>query len=86
MNKIRSVFFIVVGVIVCYVFLIVCHPVIREAVDTSAATIQTNADYSTTKYPGAIEGLQAAPWVIFFVPAGVGGVALVLVLKRRNKE
>lgn len=79
MNKIKMVGFIIAGVVVTYLFLLAIMPMINDAVAASSAQIAL--DPNLASYTGAKEGLDAMPWVMWFLPGLAGGAAVVVVLK-----
>lgn len=81
MSKLGSVGWIVGVVIVCYLLLLVFMPFLSDTATTANATMAATSNMSN--YPGTSEGILAAPWVLWFVPAVGGIIALVIVLRQR---
>ena len=80
MGKIKSVFFICIGVAACYLLLTAFMPVITGVVETSSANISANPNLD--QYVGAKEGLDIMPWVLYLLPGAIGTIAVVIVLRR----
>lgn len=83
MNKLKPILFIVIGVILAYVVLIPTMPILTDTAAESAAILE--AEHDMDNYPGSKEGLQFAPWLLYFLPAGIGIVSIVVVLRRRDE-
>jgi hypothetical protein len=80
MNKIGHVAIVVVIVAIVYLIMLVVMPVVVDIAATANAT--ANATSNMSQYPGGSEILIAAPWVLWFVPAGIGMISVVIILKR----
>ena len=80
MNKIGQVFIVIGLVAACYLILLVVMPVLNQFASSANATIQSSVN--VTLFPGAVEVLLAAPWVLWFVPASIGMIAVVLIMRR----
>ena len=81
MDKLGSVAWIIGGVIICYLLMLVFMPFLAETASTANTTMAATSNMSN--YPGTSEAVLSAPWVLWFVPAVGGIIALVLVLRRR---
>jgi len=79
MYKIFQVIITVSIVLVVYLLMIVIMPVVVEMSLTANATM--NASSNMSQYPGASEGLIAAPWILWFVPAVIGMIVVFLILR-----
>ena len=80
MNKIGAVAIVCALVAGAYLFLLVAMPILTEFASTANATMTASSNLSN--YPGAAEGVLAAPWIMFFVPAVIGIAAIVIILKK----
>jgi len=79
MNKVRAIVITIVIVIIVYLLLLVTMPVVSDLASTSNTTMAATSNL--TNYPGAAEGVLAAPWVLYFVPGAIGLVVIVFILK-----
>lgn len=80
MNKLGQVGIIVAVVIIAYLLMLVFMPVLTDFASTANTTMSATSNMSN--YPGTQEGVLAAPWVLWFAPACIGIVAVVIVLKQ----
>ena len=80
MNKFGALLIIVGGVVFAYIILTAAQGAIVGIVSSANASITAN----TSNMPGAREGLLAMPWIIYFIPAIAGIVAVVMVLRRKS--
>ena len=81
MNKIGSVIIVVCLVIVCYLFMLIVIPgVVVPMVSTANTTIAATSNVSD--YPGTTSFLLSIPWILWFVPACIGTVVIVVLLKQ----
>lgn len=80
MNKIGQVAVVVGLVLMVYVILLVTVPFLS----TIAVDVSTNMsiDHPVAQYPGAVEGLLMAPWLLFFVPGCIGLIAIIVILRK----
>lgn len=74
-KKIAWVFGIVGCVIFAYVLMTAAMPAITEMTEVAGNTT------GIENYDGAKEAVDSAPFWLYFIPAVVGGVALIVVLK-----
>jgi hypothetical protein len=79
-NKVKAIVFICLGVAVCYALLSALMPVITGVTGDVSANISAAHDMS--RYVGAKEGLDVAPWILYLLPGGVGIVAIVVILRQ----
>ena len=79
MSKLGSILLIICLMVGCYLVLTLVMPVITDLASSANATIAEITD--PTDYPGAQEGVLAAPLIMYFVPAVVGVVAIILILR-----
>jgi len=78
-NKLGAVLIVIALVAVCYLILLVVMPTVTGIVETANTTLST---HDLTNYPGASEGLVATPWILWFVPAVIGMIVVVLIVRR----
>jgi len=79
MNKIGQVTLVIVAVIVLYLIMLVVMPLVSDMASTANTTMAASSNLSN--YPGATEGIMAAPWVLWFVPGCIGMILIVVILK-----
>lgn len=79
MNKAKAITFIISGVVIAYIFLLAMWEVLTGVVADSSAIIGANPNLD--QYIGAKEGLDVMPWVLFFLPAVIGIIAVIVVMK-----
>lgn len=80
MNKIGHVLIVIGLVIAAYLILMVTMGTVVDLAETANTTI--TASSNLTLYPGASEGLIAAPWVLWWVPGTIGMIAIVIILRK----
>ena len=80
MDKIWQVILIVSGVTALYLLMLVIMPIVTDLAATANATM--NASSNMSLYPGASAGLISAPWGLWFVPAVIGMIMIVVVLRQ----
>lgn len=80
MNKFKTVAWIIFGASIAEMFLVVFMPVLVGIITPVSA--QMAAEHDMTKYPGAKEGFDYMPWVLYPLPLVIGGVAVVITLKK----
>lgn len=81
MHKIGGVIVVCALIFVVYLVLLVVMPVLVDFTYQANATINASVANVTTRMPGATEGLIMAPWALFFAPAIIGVVVIVIILK-----
>ena len=79
MNKLGGVAIIVFLVVVLYLILMAVMPVLTSVVSTANTTMAASSNLSN--YPGTQEVVLASPWFLWFVPAVIGIIALIIHLK-----
>jgi len=62
-------------VILAYIMLMMLRPFIGDAVETA------NASANWTNFPGGQEAIVGFPYWAYFIPAGIGLVAVVGILR-----
>lgn len=80
MSKIGAVIVTVVAVIIVYLLMLVVMPVLVDLASTANTTM--TATSNLTNYPGAAEGVLVAPWFLWFCPAVIGMIVIVVILKK----
>ena len=82
MSKFKSIALLIVGILMLYGVLAIF---ISFLADTTVSVNQSlNASTNMTAYPGTSGFLLSTPWVLYFVPAVIGIVWLVVILKKRE--
>ncbi len=84
MNKYVLVFCLVAAVIGCYLFLTPLMPVIVGLASTANTSMAASSNMSN--YPGTSEGLIVAPWLLYFVPAILVVIVIVITLKAKRSR
>lgn len=79
MSKFGSIALIVGFVIAAYLLLMAVMPVITDAASTANTTMSASSNMSN--YPGTLEGVLAAPWMLWFAPGVIGMAAIIIKLK-----
>lgn len=83
MRKYVSVFLIIVFVTLAYLLLMMVQPTINSVVVSANTTIGASSNWSD--YPETQAVLEGFPFWIWFVPATIGGAAVVITLKKGDK-
>ena len=78
MGKIIQVGLVCIGVGILYLFMMVIMPVMTDLASTANTTMGVSSNVSN--YPGAQEGVLAAPYFLWFVPGGLGMVSVIFIL------
>lgn len=71
---------ICVGVFMVYILMLVVMPFMTDLASSVNTTMAASSNL--TNYPGSAEGVLAAPWVLWFIPASIGMIGIVVVLKQ----
>jgi len=80
MNKFGHIAIVVGLVVMVYLILLITVPFLSSvAVDVST---NMSIDHNVTLYPGSVDILLLSPWLLFFVPAVIGLIAIVIILKK----
>lgn len=82
MANMGSVIKVVVGVSIVYLLMLVVMPILGLFATSANVTI-TASGVNITAHPGSTDILFIAPWFLWFVPASIGMVIIVAILKRR---
>ena len=80
MKKFGPVVMVILFVSVVYMILLVIMPFMSDTVSTANTTMAATSNM--TNYPGTGEFLLSMPWILWFIPACVGIIAIVIILKR----
>ena len=80
MNKLGAVIIVVAVVAACYLLLLVTMPILVDFASTANVTMAETSNL--TNYPGAAEGVLMAPWPLFFAPAAIGIILIVMILRK----
>ena len=81
MGTIGAVIIVIVMVALAELFLLVIMPILTNLASTANTTMAATSNL--TNYPGAAEGVLAAPWVLYFVIPVIGIVIIILLLRKR---
>lgn len=83
MDKAKQVFYIVGATILVYVFILAIWGImIATSGDTAAAlAVRPTID----QYWELVAAVNVVPWILFFVPAVLGGAMVVFVLRQHSK-
>jgi len=82
MSKAKSIALLVAGITICYIMLALFIKFLADTALTTNATLAAGSNM--TNYPGTSGFLLSTPWVLYFVPAIIGIIWLVVILKRRS--
>lgn len=81
MHKLGHVAIVIGLVAACYLMMLIVIPdVVVPMIETANATM--TASSNLTQYPGTSDFLISIPWIIWFVPASIGGIAIVIIMRR----
>jgi len=80
MSKLGAVIIVIVMVAACYLLMLVVIPVANDLIVTANTTMTASVD-NLTAYPGAQDFLISIPWILWFVPATIGAIIIVLLLR-----
>lgn len=80
MSKAKSIMYVFIGVVMVYATLAVF------AVFLSERTVSVNAEiaaaHNMSQYPGTSGFLLSVPWIMWFIPAVLGIILIVIIMKR----
>lgn len=82
MNKYGAVVIVVAVTIILYLFMLIAIPLLSDMASTANTTMATSSNLSN--YPGAAEGMLAAPLWMMFVPGGICVAVVVGILRTRS--
>ena len=80
MNKIGAIAITVGMVIICYLLMLVTVPVMVGLISTANTTMAASSNMSA--YPGTAGFLVSMPWICWFVPASLGIVVIIMILRK----
>ncbi len=81
MGKFKEIFYVIFGVALCEVVMLIFIKFVSDTTLTVNATLVGASNMS--RYPGTLGFLLATPWILYFVPAIIGIVLIIIVLKRK---
>jgi len=81
MRKVGGIIMVCVAVAICYLIMLVVMPTVVDVTLIANSTINASG-INTSLQPGSTEMLIAAPWILWFVPAFIGMIVVVVILKR----
>jgi H+/Cl- antiporter ClcA len=82
MGKLKTVAIIILSVLGCYgVLAVFISFVSDQTISTNQALV---AAHNMAQYPGTSRFLLSVPWILWFVPAVIGIVLIVVVLRRQE--
>jgi hypothetical protein len=84
LNKAKIVAGIIVFVIVAYLILMAFMPTLLTIFQSVSATLAARAHIE--RYIGVVDLVAYLPWSFWFLPAIIGTIAIVIVLKRQPGE
>lgn len=79
MNKYGYVAMVVGITIISYLIMLIVIPFLNDVASTANTTMAASSNLSN--YPGAAEGILAAPLWLMFVPGGICLAAIVHILR-----
>ncbi len=82
MGKFKSIALLIMGVGMLYAILAIFIEFVADITVTTNATL--DAGSNMTNYPGTSGFLLSTPWLLYFAPAIIGIVWLVIILKKRE--
>ena len=80
MGKIGQVMVVVAMVAVCYIIMLVVMPVVVGLANAANVTMQASANMSTM--PGSVDFMVSIPWILWFCPASIGIIIVVMILRQ----
>jgi hypothetical protein len=84
MAKVKLVTTIICCVVGAYLVLLALFPAILSIFQSASATIAAKPNIA--RYLGAPEVVAFLPWTFWFLPAVIGTIALIIVLKQQSGE
>jgi len=81
MKKATTIIGIMFAMGILYALLLVFMPFLADTAAT--VNMSMNASHNMSNYPGASETMLASPWLLMFVPAIIGIIYVVIVLKKK---
>lgn len=80
MRKMGAIAVTVAMVIICYLLMLVTVPVMVGLISTANTTM--TASSNMTNYPGTAGFLTSMPWICWFIPASLGIVVIIMILRK----
>ena len=78
-KKIMYSALIIIGVVGAYIIMLATQSTYNELISTANTSISATSNMSN--YPGTLDFINSSPFWIWFIPGGVGTVALIVMLK-----
>ena len=82
MSKTNEIATIIIGVIMVYIPLAIFIEFVANQSVTTNATLA--AAHNMAQYPGTSGFLLSTPWLLYFFPAIIGIILIIVALKRRS--
>ena len=82
MEKFKQIFYVVIGTLLCEGVILIFIKFLSDTTISVNATLM--GAHNMTRYPGTLGFLLSTPWILYFVPAVIGIVLVVLILKRQS--
>jgi len=82
MTKFKAIALLILGIGGCYVVLAIFIKFLADQTVSTNATLAASSNMAA--YPGTSGFLLSTPWVLYFVPAIIGIIWLVVILKKRE--
>jgi len=82
MAKIKAIGILMIVVVTCYVVLALFIGFLAD--QTVATNTALDVAHNMTRYPGTSGFLLFTPWLMYFVPAILGIIFLVIILRRKE--
>ena len=82
MNKIKAVGLLLLGIVSCYAVLAIFIKFLAD--QTVATNTALDTAHNMSLYPGTSGFLLSIPWVLYIMPAVVGIIWLIIILKKRE--
>lgn len=79
MGKFGTVLLIIIFVVIAYLLVIVAIPFLSDVAVSTNTTMAASSNMSN--YPGTSDFLLSIPWIMYFVPAAIGTIAVIITLK-----
>lgn len=80
MKKVVSIGVIIVLVGLAYIMMTLVMPTISGITQDTADAMETS--HNMTAYAGTSETMGATPWILWFIPGGIGIYAIIIALRQ----
>lgn len=80
MSKTRAIAYVVMGITMVYLMLAVFIKFLSDT--TVSVNAELAAAHNMSNYPGTSGFLLSTPWILYFAPALLGIILIVVILKR----